>query len=106
MEQCHRFLHSWQDTEPVSCTDFLRMKSLDITKQLETINWFHTNNILVHSSDPKFTYLSDAKLFSKKHVISGSHPDNLVCERDPLDPQTSDPSDPDCPGHLTHFQPY
>ena len=21
MEQCHRFLHSWQDTEPVPCTE-------------------------------------------------------------------------------------
>ena len=31
MEQCHRFLHSWQDTELVPCTDFLKMKSLDTT---------------------------------------------------------------------------
>ena len=26
MKQCHRFLHSWQDTELVPCTHFLRMK--------------------------------------------------------------------------------
>ena len=44
-------------------------------------------------------------LFSKEHVISRSHPDNLVCGQDPLDPPKSDPSDPDCPGHPTHFQP-
>ena len=31
MEQCHRFLHPWQDTEPVPCTDFLKMKYLDFT---------------------------------------------------------------------------
>ena len=63
MEQCHRFLHSWQDTEPVPCTDFLKMKSLDTTcfKLLEIkIIWFHTNDISVHSSDPKFAHLPDA----------------------------------------------
>ena len=32
----------------------------------------------------------------------GSHSDNLVCKWDPLDPLKSDP---DCQGHLTHFQP-
>ena len=31
MEECHRFLHSWQDTEPVPCTNLLKMKSLDIS---------------------------------------------------------------------------
>ena len=31
MKQCHGFLHSWQDMEPVPCTDFLKVKSLDIT---------------------------------------------------------------------------
>ena len=31
MEQCHRFLHSWQYIEPVPCVDFLKMKSLDTT---------------------------------------------------------------------------
>ena len=62
MEQCHRFLHSWQDTEPVPCTDFLRMKfwTPHVSKQLEIINWFHANDISVHSSDPKFTHLPDA----------------------------------------------
>ena len=37
-------------------------------------------------------------LFSKEHVISGSHPDNFVCGRDPLDQPKSDA---DCPGHPT-----
>ena len=49
------------------------------SRQLEIISWFHTNDISLHSSDPKFTHLPDATLFSKEHVISGSHPDNLVC---------------------------
>ena len=31
MEQCHRFLHSWQDTELIPCTNFLKIKSLDTT---------------------------------------------------------------------------
>ena len=44
-------------------------------------------------------------LFSKEHVISRSHPDNVVCGGDPLDPRKSDPSDLDCTGHPTHFQP-
>ena len=64
MEQSHRFLYSWQDAEPVPCTDFLKMKSLDTiyaSKQLEIkISWFHTNDISVHSSDQKFTHLPDA----------------------------------------------
>ena len=30
------------------------------SKQLEIISWFHTNDNSVHSSDPKFTHLSDA----------------------------------------------
>ena len=41
-------------------------------------------------------------LFSNECVVCGSHPDNLVCS---LTFQKSDPSDPDCPGHPTHFQP-
>ena len=80
------------------------MKSLTphASKQFVIVSWFHTNDIPVHSSDPKFTHLPDANLFSKEHVISGSHPDNVVCRWDPLDPPKSDPSDPDCPGHPTH----
>ena len=41
MEQCHIFLHSWQDKELVPCTDFLKMKSMDTPhalKQLEIAN--------------------------------------------------------------------
>ena len=69
MEQCHRFLHSWQDAEPVPCADYgLKMKSLD-AKQLEIISWFHTNDILLHSSDPKFTHQMPT-LFPKEHVIA------------------------------------
>ena len=37
MRQCHRFLHSWQDTEPVICADFLRMKFLDVTSSNQTV---------------------------------------------------------------------
>ena len=64
------------------------------SKQLQIISWFHTNDISVHSSDPKFT-----------HLIFRSHPDNLVCGWDPLNPPKSGPSDPNCLDHLTHFQP-
>ena len=62
MEQCHRFFHSWQDTELVTCTDFLKIKSLDTIcfKMLEKISWFPTNDISVHSLDPKFTHSPDA----------------------------------------------
>ena len=43
-------------------------------------------------------------LFSKEHLLSRSHPDNLVSRSDLFDPLKSDPSDPDCPGHpTTHF---
>ena len=70
-----------------------------LKKSLNIISWFQ------HSSDPKFTHLATRcqhYIFSKEHVISRSHPDNLVCRWDPLYPQNSDP---DCPGHPTHFQP-
>ena len=111
MEQCHSFLHSWQNTESVPCTDFLKRKSIwtpHASKQLQIMSWFHTNDISVRSSDPKFTHLRDANTVSNEHVISRSHPDNLVSGCDPLDLQKSDPSDPsdpDYPDHLTHFQP-
>ena len=62
----------------------------------------HTNDISVHLSDPKFTHYQIRLLFSKEHVISGSHPDNLVCADET---HLSDLSDPDCPGHPAHFQP-
>ena len=68
MEQCHRFLHSWKDTEPVLYTglSFLKMKFLDITasKQLEIpkMSWFYTNDISVHSSNPKLTHLADTNI--------------------------------------------
>ena len=51
-EQCHRFLHSWQDTELVPCTDFMKMNrnlwTPHTSKQLEIMSWFHTNDISVH----------------------------------------------------------
>ena len=59
----------------------------------------------IHQTQSSLTYQMPT-LFSKEHVISGSHPDNLACGLDPLDPPKSDPSDPDFPGHLTHFQPW
>ena len=106
MEQCHRFLHSWQDTEPVAPLhrrwNLWTPDHWHASKQLEIISWFHTNDISVHSSDPKFTHYQMSILFSKEHVIFRSHPDNLVCRWDPLD---SPKKDPDCPGHPTHFQP-
>ena len=73
VEKCHRFLYSWQDIEPVLCTDFLKVKSLDST-------CFKTDCFLKNMS----------------------HPNNLVYGWDPF--EKSDPSNPDCPGHLTHFQ--
>ena len=83
------------------CTDFSKMKTLHTTcfKTAWEISWFYTNDISVHSSDAKFTHQIPT-LFSIELVVSGSHPDILVCRWDPLDPPKSDP---DCPGHLTHF---
>ena len=44
----------------------------------------YAKDILVHSSDPKFTHDQMQLLFSKEHVISRSNPDNLVCRWDPF----------------------
>ena len=38
----------------------------------------------IHQAQNSLTYQTPM-LFSKEHVISGSHPDNLVCRWDPLD---------------------
>ena len=111
MERCHRFLHSWQHTEPVwsLAQTFWRWNSWTphVSKHLEIkISWFHTSDISVHSSDQKLAYTYQIPtLFSKEHVASRSHPNNLVCGWDPLDPPKSKPSDPACLGHPTHFQP-
>ena len=59
----------------------------------------------IHQTQNSCTYQMPA-LFSKEHVISGSHPDNLVVDVTHLTHQKSDPSDPDFPGHPTHFQPW
>ena len=106
MEQCHRFLHCWQDTESVPCTEFLKMKSLDTTcfktawdNKLVSHQWYFSPFIR-----PKVYQMP--RLFFEEYVISGSHPDNLVGRWDPLDPQKNDPSDTDCLGHPTHFQPW
>ena len=108
LERCHRFLYSWQDTEPVPCIDFLKVKSLDTTcfktawdNKLVSHPWYFSAFIRpkVHSRSYQMP-----TLFSKEHVISGSHPENSVCGWDPLDPSKSDPSDPDCLGHPIHFQ--
>ena len=108
MEQCHRFLHSWQHTELVPCVDFLKMKSLDITcfktawdNKLLSHQWYFSAFIR-----PKVHSLTRCPtLFSNEHVISGLHPYNLVSRWDPLDPPKSDPSDLDYPGHPILFQP-
>ena len=83
MEQCHRFLHSWQNTcRTGPLEDEVLAWTPHASKQLEIISLFHINDISVHSFDPKFTHLATRyqhALFSEEHVISGSHPDNLVC---------------------------
>ena len=76
---------SWQDKEQIPCTEFLRMKSLDITtsKQLQVVSWFHTNDGSVHLQDPRFTCLSDTIILSIEnmtHQKSRSHSESLVCE--------------------------
>ena len=67
MEQCidcmiSSFLAGYTEPVPSTDLDFLKIKSLDpyASKQLEIISWFHTNDISMHSSDPKFTHLLDA----------------------------------------------
>ena len=64
IEWCHRFLHSWQATWPVSCKHRLledeNLWTPHASKWLEIISWFHTNDILVHSIGPQFTHIPDA----------------------------------------------
>ena len=57
-------------------------------KQLEIISLFHTMIFqCIHQTQSKVHSLTRCQhLFSKEHSISGSHPDNLVCRWDPLDP--------------------
>ena len=73
MKQCHRFLCSWQDTELVSCTDFLKMKFLNTTdfKTAWGIKLVSDQCGSVHSPDPRFTHVSDANVFSKGHMWPG-----------------------------------
>ena len=106
MEQCHRFLHFWQDTELVPSTDFLNMKSLDTTCFKTAWDTGFTPMIFqcIHQTVSSLTYYMPI-LFSKEHVISRSHPDNLACRWEPLDLSKSNQSDPDCLGHLTHLHP-
>ena len=54
------------------------------SKQLEIISWFHTNDISVHSSNPKFTHLPDAN--TACFLKNMWYPFNLVCRWDPVDP--------------------
>ena len=76
MEQCHRFLGGHR-IGPLP-----RLKILwtpDALKQLEIISWFHTMIFqYIHQTQNKVYSLVNT-CFSKEHVISGSHPDNLVC---------------------------
>ena len=68
MKQRHRFL---QDTELVSCTEFLRMKSLDTTylKQLEVVTGFTPVMVqCIHQTQGSLTYQMPVS-FSKEHVI-------------------------------------
>ena len=95
MEQCHRLLHSWQNTEPVPCT---KMKSSDTTCfKRAWDNALHGFTPVYSSCRPRSSLTHQMPtLFSKEHVISGLHTDNLVCRWNPLDPPKIDPSDPDC----------
>ena len=74
MDQCHRFIHSWKDTEPVPCTVFLKMKSLDTT-YFKTAGdeanklVLYTSDISVHLSDQSSLTYQIPTLFSKEHVI-------------------------------------
>ena len=49
--------YSWQNTEQISCTDFLRIKSLDTTCSAYGIKLVHNNDGSVHSPDTRFTGL-------------------------------------------------
>ena len=89
MKLCHRFLHSWQNTELVPCT---KMKSLDTTCFKTACNgiisWFGFAPMIfhcIHQTRSLLTYQMPT-LFSKEHVKSRLHPDNLVCRWYLLDP--------------------
>ena len=106
----HRFLHSWQNTELVPCT---KMKSLDTTcfktACNEIISWFlfaHQWYFSAFIRSKVHSLTRCQHCFLKNMLLSRSHPDNLVYRWNPLDPPKSDLSDPDCPGHPTHFQPW
>ena len=100
-----RFLHSWQDTELVPCIarlledEIFGHHMLQNYLKLVSHQWYFST--FMHQTQSSLTYQLPTP-FSKEHVISGSYPDNLVCGWEPLDPN---PSDPDCLGHPTHFQP-
>ena len=103
--ECHRFLYSWQNTELVPCT---KMKSLDTTcfktawdNKLVLYQWYFQS---IHQTQSSLTYQMPT-LLSKEHVISGSHPYNLLADETHLTLQNSSPSDPDCSGQPTHSQP-
>ena len=59
----------------------------------------------IHQTQSLLTYQMPT-LFSKEHVISGRIQIILFVDETHLTHQKSDPSDPDCLGYLTHFQPW
>ena len=70
-----RFTHSWQNAEPVSCTDFLKMKSLDITYlktawdiKLVSHQWYFSAFIR-----PKFYSLTRCQHFFLKNMWYPCH---------------------------------
>ena len=73
----HIFIDSYLASYLASPLHRLNLWTPHASKQLEIIIWFHTNDISVHSSQNSLTYQM-LTMFSKEHVISESHPDNLV----------------------------
>ena len=108
MEQCHRFLHSWQDTEPVPRTNFLKMNlwTPHASKQLEIISWPMIFRCIHHTQN-SLTQLCTSFKFQHCFLKNMQYPQIIqFADETHLTHQKSDPSDPDCLGHLTHFQPW
>ena len=82
MEQCLRILHSWWDTKLVPAWRWNLWTPHALKQQAGFTNVIFQ---YIHQTQSSLTYQMPT-LFSKEHVISWSHPYNLVCRWDPLDP--------------------
>ena len=92
MEQCYRYVSLF-------LAGYRTMQSLAQTSEDEIFGHHMLQNSwdnklssftpkvfqCIHQTQSSLTYLMST-LFSKEHVISGSHPVYLVCRWDPLDP--------------------